>query len=227
MLKENHLKAVIPFFCTIFLLGAAVGNSPETVPVPVNTNVSEAGRIDNPFFFTADISRVRYNGYYLNYDKIEHAFFLNIVHLKNFKNGTLYILYLDKLIVDEPWDQIPEGRENLGYFYVTKDKIYKLSNYNVLSEKENLDVINSISKNEKKFIAQCQLVCQDKATKDIPDKDGWYQFIEEEGDKRTFRHYNDGGGSTWYERLEWQKGKGLILYRSGYGSGRESMEFGL
>ena len=221
------MKAVIPFFFIMLLFGTTGKNTiPETKIIPVKKD-SESGIINNPFFFDKSVSRIQYNGKYLNYDLIEQPFFLNIVHLKNFKNGTLYVLYLDKLQVEEQWDQIPAGRENLGYFYVTKDKIYKLSDYNAVSEKETANVIDSISKNEKQFIGQCQLVCQDKATNETPDKDGWYQFIEAEGEKRTFRHYNDGGGSTWYERMEWQKGKGLIYYRSGFGAGRESIEFGL
>ena len=160
-------------------------------------------------------------------DIIEQPFYLNIIYLQNFKNGLLFVLLLDKPEVDDPWDQIPSGRENLGYFYVTRDKIYKLSDYEPFSDKKTAEVIDSISKDESAFLGQCQLVCQDKATQAAADKEGWYEYIEVEGDKRRFRNYNDGGGTTWYERIVWQKGKGLIYYRSGYGSGREEISFGI
>ena len=183
--------------------------------------------ITNPYFFYQKTAKVQFNGYYMMYDIIEQPFYLNIIHLQNFKNGSLYVLLLDKLKVDDPADQIPSGRENLGYFYVTKDKIYKLSDYKPYSDKTTPDLIASITKNESAFIKQCQLVCQDKATRAVADKEGWYEFIEAEGDKRRFRNYNDGGGSTWYERIVWQKDKGIIYYRSGYGSGREEISFGV
>ena len=207
-----------------------LGFSGETINTEISNPVktaSETSPVQNPFFFNSGTTRVQYEGRYILYDVIEQPFFLNIIHLENFKNGTLYVLLLDRLRVSDPMDQLPAGRQNLGYFYVTKDKIYKMSDYETFSAAKHTEVINSISKNEKDFIKKCQLVCQDKATADKPDKDGWHEYIEVEGDKRRFRQYNDGGGSTWYERIVWQKGKGIIFYRSGYGSGREEAAFGL
>ena len=172
---------------------------------------------------------VTYDGLFvlLNYEEVRQSATLNVMHLMDFEHGTLYALILNQLVVSDSWDQIPIGRENLGYFYVTKDAIYRMPYFYELNDDETLRVIAEINEDEEVFLDKCQIVCQENAIIDMPDEDGWRQFVEVDGDKRRFRLYNNSSGTTFYERLVWQKNKGLVYYRSGYGAMKEHISFGL
>ncbi|WP_455718672.1 hypothetical protein [Anaerosporobacter sp.] len=175
---------------------------------------SNIGITNNSCFFKSNISQLNYSGKFLYDDIIEKDVKLNINELANLKNGKLYELKL------EPIESVPNDRLSLGYFYVQKDKIYKIEpteeNLNKLKTSEELP-INSV------------VVCQDIEKKDTLRNDelGLHQYLRIIGDKREYHSYNNQVSTGYYESFTWEKGKGLINYRSGYGAERDSIELQL
>ncbi|AEM74576.1 hypothetical protein [Caldicellulosiruptor acetigenus] len=165
----------------------------------------------NPFFFKESISKVEYKGKFLFDDLVEKNVKLNIIKKANLKYGELYELKL------EPIEGIPDERLSLGYFYVQKDKIYKID-----PTKENLSKL----KTREELPNDSVIVCQDKEIKDSlsENKRGWHRYLRVERDKREYHAYNNQVETGYYETFIWEKNKGLISYRSGYGAERDSIE---
>jgi len=142
-----------------------------------------------------------------------------------FEECILYELRIDYLQnISDQYNQIDPARVNLGFFYVTDDIIYRMEasavTVSYLSY-GNREEINN-------FISGSQIVCQEAAMPDALGKDnkGWHESIEADGNKRHFQSYNDLVESGWYEEFIWEKDIGLIYYKSGFGTGRWSIEFG-
>jgi len=103
---------------------------------------------------------------------------LQISEIANLKNGKLYELKLDSI------EGVPTERLSLGYFYVQKDKIYKIE-----PTEENLNKL----KTSEEVPNGSAIVCQDKELKDALSKDeaGWHHYIVVNGDKREYHSYNN------------------------------------
>ena len=107
------------------------------------------------------------------------------------------------------------GRDRffLGYFYVSEDKIYRI-------DENKMEEVNI--KNEEDFIARGTVVCQEMGKEDsLKEEKGWHEEIMVEGTVCTYRSYNDLTETGYYERFVWEKGKGLIEYKSGFGAERD------
>jgi hypothetical protein len=115
---------------------------------------------------------------------------------------------------------VPNERLSLGYFYVQKDKIYKIQPTN-----ENLSKL----KTNEELQNDSVIVCQDKEIKDTLGKDepGFHHYLEVNGDKREYHSYINQVSTGYYESFTWEKGKGLVNYRSGYGAEKDSIELQL
>lgn len=170
--------------------------------------------VSNSFFFKNNVSQLKYKGKFLFDDIVEKAVKLNINEVANLKYGKLYALKLDSI------EGVPNERLSLGYFYVQKDKIYKIE-----STEENLSkrIMNS------DLSIGSVIVCQNKEIKDALGKDepGFHYYLEVNGDKREYHSYNNKVSTGYYESFTWEKDKGLINYRSGYGAERDSIELQL
>ena len=187
-----------------------------TQQASIDTNVDEANSIDisNSFFFKNDISLVEYDGT-VSFDKTtETTVNLNINELNHFIDGKLYELKL------EPIEGIPEDRLNLGYFYVQKDKIYKID-----ATQENLNQLKA----SELLPEESVIVCQEQEMKDSlgQEETGWHHYIEINGDKRIYHSYNNQVSTGYYESFTWEKGSGFINYSSGYGAGRDSIDISI
>jgi len=114
---------------------------------------------------------------------------------------------------------IAQKRLSLGYFYVQKDRIYKID-----PTKENLDRLKN-----KELPKDRVIVCQNEEVKDTlgEEETGWYHYIEVNGDKREYHSYNNLVSTGYYEAFTWEKGRGLVGYRSGFGAERDSIELEL
>ena len=181
---------------------------------PNNTNITNTETIGNSFFFKNDVSKLNYKGKFLFDDIVEKDVKLNVNEVANLKYGKLYELKLD------PIEGIPNERLSLGYFYVQKDKIYKIE-----STEENLSKLKSSGE----LPSGSVIVSQDKEIKDTLGKDepGFHHYLEVNGDKRVYHSYNNQVSTGYYESFTWERGKGLINYRSGYGAERDSIELQL
>lgn len=186
----------------------------------------------NNYFFNNEKTIVEYEGYIvpLSGNEIRQRVSLNIIPLEKLDNGDLYILKLDALDVQDPFDQISSGHETLGYFYVTSDVIYRssLPHDKLYSNEENQKIINCLKNDPNDFLDTCDIVFSKDGTNDIPDKENWHKYVEVDGDKHIFHLYNDyEGGTRYYEEIVWEKNKGITYYKSVSGSMLMHIEFGL
>lgn len=208
---ENSKQSSNPSNNQMPIQGSSGTNKPEA-----EGDSSTVSSIENPFFFKNDISQMNYKGKFLfNTDEfIEKDTVLHINEIINLENGKVYELKLDST------NDIPNERLNLGYFYVQQDKIYKIEhnqeNLNKLKEGEEIPD-NSV------------IVCQEKELKDELNENerGWHHYVKVNGDIREYHAYNNLTSTGYYETFIWEKDKGLIQYRSGYGAERDSIELNL
>lgn len=179
-----------------------------------SANVTIAEIIDNSCFFKNNVSQLNYKGNFSFDENIEKDVKLYINTLANLKYGKLYELKLDCI------EDIPNDRLSLGYFYVQKDKIYKIE-----PTEENYSRLKTSEEMPKDSV----IVCQDKEIKDSLGSDelGLHQYIKVYGNKREYHSYNNQVSTGYYETFIWEKNKGLINYRSGYGAESDSIELQL
>lgn len=203
----KRFLAAILAISLLFSLGFTQSNNS---PKPLG----KSNKSNNAYFFNSNVAQLKYKGNFqfdsLDED-IEKVIKMNIHKIADLKDGKLYELKLD-YIKDAPSD-----RMNLGYFYVQKNKIYRIP-----PTKENLNklIVNNIMPKDS------SIVCSEKAIKDSlgKDKHGWHQYIEINGNKCEYHSYNDSVDTGYYESFTWEINKGLIYYQSGYGAGSDSME---
>jgi hypothetical protein len=180
-----------------------------------DTNATSNLLINN--FFVNEDTQLSCNGSFLfGEDIIEKDVSVSIDMVASLKKGTLYELKINM----ERDNEIPTERMKLGYFYVQKDRIYKFD-----ATKGNL---KSMLYNET-LPEDCVIVCQEEEMKDAlgEDEQGWHHYIEVVGDRREYHSYNDEGTTGYYESFTWEKGKGLVNYRSGFGAESDAIELTL
>lgn len=192
--------------------------SKETSQQPSQETVQQPSRetpdVGNLFFFNSNIRHVNYKGAFLFNDIIKKDIKLNINEVANLKYGKLIELKLDYI------EGVPNDRLSLGYFYVQKDKIYKIS-----PTQENLKKLKA----SEEMPNNSSIVCQDQEMIDTlkEDERGWHQYIKVNGNRIEYHSYNNQVETGYFERFTWEKNKGLIFYQSGYGAGRDSIELQL
>lgn len=179
---------------------------------------------ENAYFFPPEQTSVEYESYIypLSSREIWQPLNLNIRKLKEFENGILYALELDQLEeTDDPWDQISMGRQYLGYFYVTETVVYRkvTETSKGFTQEQTGKMIELIEKDEEAFCADCTIVCCENGTEDMVDEDGYHAYVEASGEQITYRMYNDDlYGTKPYEKIVWEKGKGIVYYVCGAGN---------
>lgn len=184
-----------------------------------NNNPNESGNaahtqsVDNLFFFKPDVTQMRYMGKFLFEDAIQKDIVLNINKTTELNNGIIYELKLDSI------EGMPEERLILGYFFVQRDKIYKIE-----YSEDNLKKI----KVSKQLPDNIILVCQEKEIKDVvTEKNGYNHYLEVKGDVIEYHSYNSQTNTGFFETIIWEKEKGIVSYRSGFGADRDLIELQL
>lgn len=167
--------------------------------------------IVNDFFFKGEVAQESYKGKFFFGTMEEKKVKLDIIKVAVIKYGTLYRLKLEET------EGVPNDRLILGYFYVQQDKIYKIN-----PTQENLEELKVRGEVPEGSV----LVCQQEQAKDIlgEKEKGLHQYITAEGDKREYHSYNNQTETGYYEELIWERNKGLVGYKSGYGAEKEAME---
>ena len=162
-------------------------------------------------FFHNGISKEKYKAEFMFDDILNEEISLEMKLVSNLNSGKIYSI---KIITNS---DIPKERLCLGYFYVTKEKIYKI----------NLE-LNRIKKqkNSELLIKNSTIVYQYKSKSDKLGKQvkGVHENIVVSKDIITYNSYNSGVETGYYESFIWKKGAGLIGYKSGYGAERDSIE---
>lgn len=136
-----------------------------------------------------------------------------------YENGMLYAMNIEE--GSSRWfpeyfqDRIPV------YLYVTEDKIYRIFmlDEDVETVKNEADLISG-------ELFGVLVVCQQDDIEDSLGKEepGEHHYITNKGDTCESHFYirYDGTNETWFwETFYWEKGKGLIHYRSGYAAWRD------
>lgn len=157
----------------------------------------------NPFFDTS--TQVAFKGDFTFSDSREtENVNVKCEFLGNSKYGDLYHIVFDQINRAE----IPEKLLDLGYFYVEKEKIYRLQK---LSEEKIKILLES-----GEVLKDATIVCENKEIKDTNKNKGWHEKITIKEDIIEYSSYDDSSTTNFYEAFVWKKGVGIILYRRGY-----------
>lgn len=217
---------IVTFMIAVVILSACAQNdstaetdvysptpSPDN-PKGLTIDGTDPTPVGNLFFFADNDSPPVYQGLFIFDDTIEKDVILHIDEVADLSYGTLYELTL------EPIEGVPDTCLSLGYFYVRQDTIYKINptqaDLNQLLAGEELP-------------KDSLLVCQNEAIQDTLEEDekGFHQYLDVNGDRREFHSYNNQVETGYYESYIWEKGKGLIYFKNGFGAGRASIELEL
>lgn len=187
---------------------------------------------NNPYFFEKGIAEQEYEGYIypLSSREIREKVTLKITELEQFQSGELYALELEQLEVTDTEDMISMGRQYLGYFYVKDSQIYRLpvKDYSGFTEEQTQNTVKAIRNDEKSFLDMCHIVCSEEEIVDTVDDQGYHSGIKADGNKRTYYFYHeDTSGTKDYEKIVWEKEKGIVYYQRGAGNMLMHIEFGV
>ena len=181
----------------------------------------------NPYFFRPGQREVVYQCYHcsLNGNNIEQNIKLHITKIRELDEGILYTLELDELDEPDPYDQMGSYRRYLGYFYVTEEEIWRVYRPGVSYTAEMTeDVVRRMEETGLEAFDERVIVCNEPGTDSAADENGWHEYVDIEGDKRIFRLYSAYiGRTTEYQRIVWEKGKGITYYINGAGRDRKSV----
>ncbi len=182
----------------------------------------------NPYFFRPGQREVVYQCYHcsLNGNNIEQNIKLHITKIRELDEGILYTLELDELDEPDPYDRMGSYRRYLGYFYVTEEEIWRVYRPGVSYTAEMTeDVVRRMEETGLEAFDERVIVCNEPGTDSAADENGWHEYVDVEGDKRIFRLYSAYiGRTTEYQRIVWEKGKGITYYINGAGSMKRHVE---
>lgn len=201
------ISLLFAFGCKKAHISSTGGNTEENITQEqINSSIS------NPFF-NSNAKQLNYNGKFAFDEIIEKDVKVNVNEVARLEDGIVYELKMDMV------SGVPEERLNLGYFYVEKDRIYKIE-----PDKENLEKL----KESRQLPEDSAIVCQDNEIKDkLGEERGFHQYLTVKGDIREYHSYNDQVNSGYFETIIWEKEKGMISYRSGFGADRDLIELNL
>ena len=164
----------------------------------------------NPYFPNIDLQDIEFSGHFsFNEEPIKKD--VQLHYRKVTDDVNLYKLSLDQI------DGVPDDRLFLGYFYVTSNQIYRVNDYDL--DEGNFAFLDDLSESS-------VIVCSDKdiGNQMAPEEKGWHQSISVVDGKSEYHSYNNQTESGFYETFVWEKGKGLVVYRSGFGAERDSID---
>ncbi len=177
----------------------------------------------NPYFFAEDKTVIKYEGQFELDGIVSETgeldwrgrtdVELSVEKEKVLENGILYRMDIVNegkfYFSDDETGRRDEKRMHLGYFYVQADKIYLIRDMEI-----DLDIT------EKELIDAGKIVCQPEPRGDIidPEEKGLHEGIGILGDECVFGRYSNYIETDWWESFIWQKGLGLVEYKSGRGA---------
>ncbi len=107
------------------------------------------------------------------------------------------------------------ARFDLGYFYVTPDKIYRL---------DTTFTVSALTAEQ-----TGEVVCHNQPQPDpLPGTDeGWHASVTVAHSRSMYHGYNNQVDTGFSEQFTWLEGTGLVYYRSQYGADRDVIELSL
>lgn len=184
----------------------------------------------NDYFFPTEQLKIEYNGifYPVNGKELEQNVKLNITQIAEGNAGILYKLELEQPPAENSMEMISGGRQYLGYYYVTKEKIYLrfAEGTDGYTTEKDQKIIEELRTDENAFIENCFVVCSGENTDSTPDEWGYVSYVEVEGKSCTFKRYGSNHDETKDDYIiQWEKGKGIVYYL--YRAGNRRMEIEL
>lgn len=173
--------------------------------------------VNNPFFpYRRDVT-IKCGA---KFEYIEGEAALKLSQLESTQQGLLYqISYGDLIVLDSDMEAIAgyEYSKELGYLWITEDKIYFFTEY---SEGVRTDLCQSGILPE-----GASVICQDKPVDETnKDKKGSHEYIKVKDDRVCYGSYNDLVETGFWRSFIWERGRGILVYKEGYGAGRERIE---
>lgn len=222
------------------LLGEQPESQTEDIQgVQINTSFDDQteGReivCENPYFFpqntslmTSEIFCIKNDTTITNYTywfKSNFKVELELHWLKQYDNGCLARLSIVPFSYNMP-DYMDETRMNI-YFYVTSDKIYRISypdlqNIGSFDADMNDDILlMSVLDTDEKLIENGELVCCLEGVEDTLEEGeaGTHTSVDLQGNQISYNRVDieENGNRDYYENFIWEEGKGLVGYMSGY-----------
>lgn len=188
----------------------------------INENVEEIN-FENPYFYSQKECFLSADIQYVDFEVfITVKGELKLQWLKEYDNGNLY-----KLMVEADGnitDWLGEERLNI-YFYITEENIYRLWSYavqngEVIEFHNNDDLLLGTLNTDEKLIENGELVCcMEEKTDELEYlEEGSHVTIVQKEEQITYNRVDIGasGNREFYESFVWEKGKGLVEYKSGY-----------
>lgn len=193
--------------------------------------------LENPYFYPKEIivlsADIKCEGGDL-WEMVEGE--LQVKWLKRYDKGDLFRLSV--FIPDNVVNYLGAERKNI-YFYVTPDEIYRLWSYcydekerSVISFYDNDNLFMETFDTDEKLMENGELVCCMERVEDELGKEdlgenemgtpiseiGEHFAIIPEGERVTCSRYDTkpNGETDFYESFIWERGKGLVSYRSGF-----------
>ncbi|MCM1231903.1 MAG: hypothetical protein NC124_18220 [Clostridium sp.] len=168
---------------------------------------TEPAKTENKFFFADDASGKIYDANFSfdnAYDLLEEVE-LQIICVAKEKQGIVYQLKIEGVDAEEDYIK---SRLELGFFYVTDDKIYLYRGHEIPKEQDFL--LNGI------------IICQEDSREELRE-DGMRDYIEYNGQQCYYGSYNTLTDTGFYEMFVWEKEIGLTQYKSGFGAADEEI----
>ena len=215
-MKKKAMKKRLILICFIIIIFTSC--SKEYVPNEQNepANYSDNTYNQNQSFFFPDTKEgISYNATFsIGEGFIDEIIQCQVISIGNYVKGELFEIKFDNINDDL------DSRLNLGYFYVEDDAIYKIE-----KTEENIKIL----KEENKLPTDNILVCKNDSVKDVlsENEKGQHHYITANGNTIEFHSYNNQTETGYYENMSWEKNKGMIFYKSGYGAGRDSIELNI
>ena len=181
----------------------------------------------NPYFYGKNSFILTAQAIYYGFSSLEVKAKVTIegTLIKNYENGDLFKAKVNFL---ENKNEIPAyltGDRVIFYFYVTDDKIYRVSPYVYDEEKGQLYVglnnewlLTYLLPTDQEVIENSVIVCQDEEIHMVDEYDIVSSITQKNGKvEYSRREYNQSNSELhFHEELVWEKGRGLVSYGSAY-----------
>lgn len=164
----------------------------------------------NLYFFEPETELVSYRVNYSFNSCFSGTADLLITKVRDLEYGEIYELKIadDGLLGEN--NAYAKDRFHLGYFYVMPTQIYRMNDEKV-----------AIMGTEEEIMTIGTIVCAMWESEDNPEEKGWHEYITLEENRCEYYSYNNLTETGFYESFIWEKGKGLVEYRSGFGAGQD------
>lgn len=190
-----------------------VESEQSTEDVEEETDIASS----TPYFFQETDCEYTYDVTHLIDDageEVNDEVPVKVEKLASYDGGNVYRLMIQHEDFEDDHFYDANARKNIGTFYVTTDKIYVL-------------MYRDDAPSEEEFLSDGIVVCSEEDSSELLEAENEQLEIKHDGDVCTCSMWSTVGESGFYYTYEWTKGKGLTLFRSGYGAEGEPIDISL